>query len=96
VLPEAANPAAAQSGAAPPVQVIAAHDVAYAAHTAAGAAQARGGEVRWRVRWRAPSKAAGPVVFHLAANAGNAGNDDDSELGDFVYLASAVSRPGPS
>jgi hypothetical protein len=30
------------------------------------------------------------VVFHLAANAGN---DDDSKFGDFVYLASAVSRP---
>lgn len=92
VLPEAANPATAQPGAAPSVQVIAAHDVAYAAHTAAGAAEVRGGEARWRVRWRAPSKAAGPVVFHLAANAGN---DDDSEFGDFVYLASAVSRPGP-
>jgi hypothetical protein len=93
VLPEVAHPAAAQPGAAPRVQVIAAHDVLYAAHTAAGAAPVRGGEARWRVRWRAPSKAAGPVVFHLAANAGN---DDDSEFGDFVYLASAVSRPGPS
>ena len=72
------------------MQVVAAHEVAYAAHTAAGAAPASGGEACWRVRWRAPAEAAGPVVFHVAANAGNF---DDSELGDFVYLASAVSRP---
>lgn len=80
----------ADAGAAAAVQVIAAHDVAYAAHTAAGAARVSGGEARWRVCWRAPREAAGPVVFHVAANAGNF---DDSELGDFVYLASAVSRP---
>ena len=88
VLPEA-DPGA-QRGAKPPVQVLAAHDIAFASHTAAGAALASGGEVRWRVRWRAPAKAAGPVAFHVAANAGN---HDDSELGDFVYLASAISRP---
>jgi hypothetical protein len=90
VPPTDVPPNAAPPNAAPPVQVLAAHDVAYAGHTAAGAAQIRGGEARWRVRWRAPAEAAGPVVFHLAANAGNF---DDSELGDFVYLASAVSRP---
>ncbi|MCE2514350.1 MAG: hypothetical protein J4F37_04945 [Acidobacteria bacterium] len=34
-----------------------------------------------------------PVVFHAAANAAN---DDASEFGDFIYTASATTRPaGP-
>lgn len=72
------------------VQVEVAHQVAYAGHTAAGAERGRGGEAGWRVRWRAPREAAGPVVFHAAANAANF---DDSEYGDFVYTAVASVRP---
>ncbi|HVS02627.1 MAG TPA: amidohydrolase [Thermoanaerobaculia bacterium] len=70
-------------------QLVAAHDVTYAAQTADGARVGEG-EARWTVGWRAPAAADAPVLFHLAANAAN---DDDSELGDHVYLASAVSRP---
>ena len=75
----------------PAVRVVAAHDVSYAGHTAAGSSAALvDGGAEWRLRWRAPGSPRGPVVFHLAVNAGN---DDDSELGDFVYLATALSRP---
>jgi hypothetical protein len=46
--------------------------------------------VRWVVKWTAPAGKAGAVVFHAA---GNAANDDDSPLGDYIYTASGVSRP---
>ena len=73
------------------VRVAVAHDVAYAGHTAA-AAPAGSGEALWRVRWRAPAGTApiAAVAFHAAANAADY---DDSELGDRVYAATAVSRP---
>ena len=64
------------------VQVVAAHKVAYASHTAAGTQVATAGEARWQLRWKAPAAGGGTVVFHLAANASN---DDDSELGDAIY-----------
>jgi hypothetical protein len=44
---------------------------------------------RWRLLWTAPNDG-GTIVFHAVANAANA---DDSPLGDFVYAASASSRP---
>jgi len=37
---------------------------------------------RWKVRWTAPTKTGGVVIFNTAANAAN---DDDSPLGDFIY-----------
>lgn len=39
----------------------------------------------WVFRWTAPRDPRGPVVFHVA---GNAANDDDSPLGDFIYTTS--------
>lgn len=44
-------------------------------------------EARWRFRWVAPAAGTGPVVFHVAANAGN---DDASEFGDRIYADSVV------
>ena len=38
----------------------------------------------------APNEGAGPVVFHVA---GNAGNYDESALGDFPYATQITSRP---
>jgi hypothetical protein len=73
------------------VGVVAAHAVSYAGHTAESAERIEAGEAWWRLRWRAPAGAtAAPVVFHAAANAADY---DDSELGDRVYVASALSRP---
>jgi hypothetical protein len=85
------SPGAAQDGT---VRVMAVGAVSYATHTAAGAERVEGGEARWRLRWRAPvgDEPPGPVVFHAAANAADY---DDSELGDRVYVGSAVSRPAP-
>lgn len=78
--------------------VTAADGVTYAQHAEAGTALARPGTASWTVAWRplgttAPAGGAAAVVFHAAANAAN---DDASEFGDFIYIASATTRPaGP-
>jgi hypothetical protein len=44
----------------------------------------------WTVEWTAPIPA-GPVQFNIA---GNATNEDDSALGDFIYVKAVRSVPG--
>ena len=73
--------------------VTAADGVTYAQHTEPGTALAVPGTASWAVEWRPPAADATAVVFHAAANAAN---DDASEFGDFIYTASATTRPaGP-
>jgi hypothetical protein len=72
------------------VQVIAGKGILYAQHTEAGSRSAARGALEWLVEWRAPSEPAGPVVFHVAANAANG---DYSALGDTIHTAEFVSRP---
>ena len=56
--------------------------VSYIEHNQNGTAL-RGDAGRWLVRWTAPAaNARGVVEFDVA---GNAANDDDSPLGDFIY-----------
>jgi len=62
--------------------------ISYAHHTRAGSTAA-GDSIVWGLRWTAPSRS-GPVVFHVA---GNAGDDDESPLGDFIYTAERVVEP---
>ena len=64
------------------------NDVEYARHTYAGSEPASPDSIRWPLTWAAPDSAAGPVVFHVAANAANG---DDSEFGDFIYVMEATS-----
>jgi hypothetical protein len=56
--------------------------VQYAHHVRAGTSPADPDAARWMIEWKAPAAPNGRVTFHLAANAGN---DNDSELGDFIY-----------
>lgn len=63
------------------VQANASTAVHYAGHTEAGSVPARPGAAAWPVLWTAPATVV-PVTFHAAANAGN---DDRSPLGDYVY-----------
>ena len=71
----------------------AADGVTYAQHTEPGPALIGPGTASWTVVWRPPAVDATSVVFHAAANAAN---DDASEFGDFIYTASATTRPaGP-
>jgi hypothetical protein len=59
-------------------------------HNLAGSRTTSPGSNRWTIEWTAPSPAAGPVQFNVAANASN---DDDSPLGDYIYLKAARSTP---
>jgi hypothetical protein len=44
----------------------------------------------WTIEWTAPAGATAPVQFNVAANASN---NDDSPLGDYIYLKSVRSQP---
>jgi hypothetical protein len=59
-------------------------------HNQIGSRTATPGANRWTVDWTAPSPAAGPVQFNVAANASN---NDDSPLGDYIYLKAVRSTP---
>ena len=59
-------------------------------HTLIGSRVVRAGVNAWTIEWTAPAASAGPVQFNVA---GNASNDDDSALGDFIYLKTLRSRP---
>ena len=59
-------------------------------HNLAGSLTPTRGTNTWTIAWTAPSPASGPVQFNAA---GNASNNDDSPLGDYIYLKSATSRP---
>jgi hypothetical protein len=60
-------------------------------HNLAGSRVAATGENSWTIDWTAPASAPAPVQFNVAANASN---NDDSPLGDYIYLRSARSQPG--
>jgi len=59
-------------------------------HNLTGSRAATTGANTWTIEWTAPPTAAGPVLFNVAANASN---NDDSPLGDFIYVKSARSVP---
>jgi hypothetical protein len=60
-------------------------------HTLAGSHAAVRGRNSWTIEWTAPAPGGGPVEFDVAANASN---NDDSPLGDYIYLRAARSEPG--
>ena len=59
-------------------------------HNLAGSRSATAGANTWTIEWTAPSPAVGPVQFNVAANASN---NDDSPLGDYIYLKTVRSVP---
>jgi hypothetical protein len=63
--------------------------VSYIEHNLAGPVLS-GDAGRWMVRWTAPADGRGVVIFHAA---GNAANDDDSPLGDFIYTTALRVAP---
>ena len=60
-------------------------------HNLAGSRAATAGANAWTIEWTAPSDSA-PVQFNVAANASN---NDDSPLGDYIYVKTVRSRPQP-
>jgi hypothetical protein len=59
-------------------------------HNLAGSTTSTRGSNKWTIEWTAPSPASAPVVFNVAANASN---NDDSPLGDFIYVTVVRSAP---
>ena len=59
-------------------------------HNTAGTIAVVRGVNNWTVEWTAPAARSAAVQFNVA---GNASNDDDSALGDFIYLKMLRSMP---
>ena len=59
-------------------------------HNLAGSRTSTRGSNSWNVEWIAPAAPSAPVQFNVAANASN---NDDSPLGDYIYLRTARSIP---
>jgi len=59
-------------------------------HNLAGSRVPATGANRWTIEWTAPQPATAPVQFNVAANASN---NDDSPLGDYIYLKSVRVAP---
>jgi hypothetical protein len=72
------------------VGVAAENGVQYGHHLEDGIDPAAADTARWTLLWTAPAAAAGTITFHATANAGN---DDWSPLGDFIYTAAARTHP---
>ena len=64
-------------------------NVQYANQKRKGAEPTTTGTARWTVVWTAPPGRL-PVTFHVAANAAD---NDESARGDYIYTASASSKP---
>ena len=61
--------------------------IQYAHHLRSGTTPIPPGVGRWTIAWIAPSAGSGPVVIHVV---GNAANDNDSPMGDYIYARSAT------
>ena len=59
-------------------------------HNLAGSRVPATGANTWTIEWTAPESATAPVQFDVAANASN---NDDSPLGDYIYVKSVRSKP---
>jgi hypothetical protein len=56
--------------------------VQYVQHSAEGTEPTEEGINNWSIQWKAPEQVSSPIIFNIAANAGNG---DQSEFGDFIY-----------
>ena len=59
-------------------------------HNQTGSRAVTPGANAWTMEWTAPSASTGPVQFNVAANASN---NDDSPLGDYIYVKAMRSTP---
>ena len=59
-------------------------------HNQTGSRAATPGANTWTMEWTAPSASGGTVLFNVAANASN---NDDSPLGDYIYVKAVRSTP---
>ena len=66
------------------------HSLTFVQHNLLGSRVVSTGVNTWRIDWTAPETASAPIQFNVAANASN---NDDSPLGDYIYLKAARSAP---
>jgi hypothetical protein len=66
-------------------------EVKYLQHTRQSTSPTEDREVSWNFVWTAPKSATGSIIFNIAANAGN---NDDSSFGDWIYVDELISNPG--
>ncbi len=59
-------------------------------HNQTGSRTVVAGSNSWTIEWTAPSAPPGAVQFNVAANASN---NDDSPLGDYIYVKAVRSAP---
>jgi hypothetical protein len=64
--------------------------VVFVQHNLAGSRAADRGRNAWTIEWTAPATAVAAVQFNVAANASN---NDDSPLGDYIYVKTVRSAP---
>lgn len=63
-------------------------DIQYLQHSSEGTSPTGDREVSWTFIWLAPeNRSSNQVIFNIAANAGN---DDDSSFGDWIYAEEIV------
>lgn len=79
----------AVSDSASSVQVQTSGGVHYAGHTEPGSRLETPGAAAWPILWTAPATPSGPITLSAAANAGD---DDRSPLGDYVYALERTAR----
>lgn len=65
-------------------------DVQYLQHSREGTSPTGEREIRWTFTWTAPEKENGQVIINVAANAGN---NDDSSFGDWIYAEKLILEP---
>lgn len=63
--------------------------VQYVQHSAEGTSATGEQEVSWNFTWKSPEDGQGPVIFNIAANAGNY---DDSSFGDWIYADEIITK----
>ena len=64
--------------------------VMYLQHSVNGTRPTSNQQISWTFSWRAPAETNSPVIFNIAANAGN---DDDSAFGDWIYVKERTLSP---
>lgn len=66
-------------------------EIQYVQHSEKGTGPVNEREVSWALTWEAPENEAGKIIINIAANAGN---NDDSAFGDWIYTKEIAIKSG--
>lgn len=67
-------------------------DIQYLQHSGSGTEPTSERKVSWTFEWVAPDQGGAPVIFNITANAGN---DDFSPFGDWIYVQEITVKHAP-